>query len=69
MARPGWAFNWESRPPEYRILQERIVPAPLVPISATEIRRRVRAGQPIDGLTPRAVVDYIREHGLYRDSA
>ncbi|MBI5369052.1 MAG: nicotinate (nicotinamide) nucleotide adenylyltransferase [Planctomycetes bacterium] len=36
------------------------------PISATEIRRRVRAGAPIRDLVPAAVADYIVERGLYR---
>ncbi|WP_246129264.1 nicotinate (nicotinamide) nucleotide adenylyltransferase [Verticiella sediminum] len=34
--------------------------------SATDIRERLRRGQPIDGLTPPAVADYIRTHHLYR---
>jgi len=36
--------------------------------SATDIRRRVRDGLPIDHLTGPAVARYIREHGLYRES-
>ena len=39
---------------------------PLVEVSATEIRERVRRGQPIDEMVPPAVEAYIREHGLYR---
>jgi nicotinate-nucleotide adenylyltransferase len=34
-------------------------------ISATDIRRLVRAGRSIDGLTPDPVTHYIRAHGLY----
>lgn len=34
-------------------------------ISATGVRRRVAAGLPLRHLVPRAVEDYIREHGLY----
>jgi nicotinate-nucleotide adenylyltransferase len=41
------------------------VPSPLVPVSATDIRRRLRAARPVDGLVPPAVADYIRTHGLY----
>jgi nicotinic acid mononucleotide adenylyltransferase len=34
-------------------------------VSSSEIRRRVGIGLPIDGLTPPAVVDFIRDEGLY----
>jgi nicotinate-nucleotide adenylyltransferase len=50
-------------------LRERAVwlKMPLVRVSATEIRERVRRGEPIDGMVPPAVAAYIREQGLYRD--
>src|SRR5688500_277405 len=48
MARPGCSFDWERLPAAYLFLRERVVEAPLVDISATDIRRRVAAGQPID---------------------
>jgi len=38
-----------------------------VAVSATEIRERVRAGQPIGDLAPAAVEEYIRKQGLYRE--
>ena len=38
---------------------------PLVDISATEIRRRRRAGLSCDSLLPAAVIDYIDRTGLY----
>jgi nicotinate-nucleotide adenylyltransferase len=65
MARPGWAIDWEQLPPEYRYLQSHLVQAPQVDISATEVRRRVKAGEPIDHLVPPAVARYIRDRGLY----
>jgi len=34
-------------------------------ISSTDIRRRVGAGEPIDGLVPSSVADHIRRHRLY----
>ena len=43
----------------------RRVPSPLIGISASEIRRRVRDGLPIDGLVPSSVARYIRSEGLY----
>jgi nicotinate-nucleotide adenylyltransferase len=36
------------------------------PISSTELRERVRRGEPIDGLVVPAVARYVAEHGLYR---
>jgi nicotinate-nucleotide adenylyltransferase len=44
-----------------------ILETPLVSVSATEIRRRVKAGESISGMTPPPVEQYIREHGLYED--
>ncbi len=65
MARPGWELDWDALPPPYRKLKENVVQTPLVEISASQIRGRVRAGRPIDFLTPPTVVEYIRAHRLY----
>jgi len=48
-------------------LRERVVwlPMPLVAISASAVRERVRQGLPIHYWVPPAVEEYIREHGLY----
>ncbi len=35
------------------------------PQSATEVRRRLQAGEPLGDWLPAAVLDYIREHRLY----
>ena len=40
---------------------------PPIAASATEVRRRVAAGEPIDDLVPPAVARLIDELGLYRD--
>lgn len=66
LARPGWAFDWETLPPNFRPLRQRLVEAPLIEISATEIRRRTAAGLPIDFLTPDPVVRHIQAAKLYR---
>ena len=42
------------------------LPGPHVAVSATEVRRRVADGLPIDGLVPPAVERYIMEHHLYQ---
>lgn len=43
-----------------------LVPTPSIGISATDLRSRVAAGRPVRYQTPDAVVEYIREHGIYR---
>ncbi len=51
---------------EAEAIRRRRVPGPALAVSGTEIRRRVAAGEPIDGLVPEAVATYVAEHGLYR---
>jgi nicotinate-nucleotide adenylyltransferase len=34
-------------------------------VSSTEVRQRLEAGQPVEHLLPRRVLDYIRQRGLY----
>ena len=47
----------------------RYLDMPLIQISSSMIRRRVRLGLPIRYLTPDAVVDYIESKGLYGSGA
>ncbi len=49
-------------------LGERVIwlKMPAVAVSATEIRERVRGGQPIGNLVPATVEEYIRKQRLYR---
>ncbi len=67
--RPGWPRPHASRlerelpAARGRIL---VLSAPGVDISSTQLRERVRAGQPIRYLTPPAVEGYVAEQGLYR---
>jgi len=50
-----------------RAMRERVVwlRMPLIAISASAVRERVRQGQPIRYWVPPAVEEYIRQHGLY----
>lgn len=67
MARPGAEIQWDSLPRRFQSLRENLVEAPLVDISSTQIRERVKQGLPIYDLTPPAVAEYIRTHRLYRE--
>ena len=44
------------------------VSVPRLDVSSTEVRRRIAAGLPIDGLVPSAVVRAIHERGLYAEA-
>ena len=66
--RPGEQdFNWDGFYERVPAAQGRVqvVTAPLVDVSATELRRLAAAGKPLTGQVPDTVADYIREHGLY----
>ena len=47
----------------------RFLEMPAVDVSSSQVRARVAAGEPIDGLVTDAVAAYIAEHGLYRGEA
>jgi nicotinate-nucleotide adenylyltransferase len=47
----------------------RFVEAPLLDISSSELRRRLRAGQPVRYYLPAGVLEVIRKRGLYREPA
>ena len=66
IARPGYPFEWTTLPKEFQVLRQHVVEAPLVNICATEIRRKVRAGESIAGLIPSELETYIHQHHLYR---
>ena len=61
--RPG--FDWQKAEDRFRKIVT-VLPTPLLDISSTEIRRRVRRGQSIRYWVPEKVEEYIRREGLYR---
>lgn len=63
--RPGHEIDWEGFPKAFRKLREQVVRAPLLEISATEIRQRVRAGKPLKYLVPQEVEHYLIDRRLY----
>ena len=62
LPRPG--FDLQKVAPQFRS-RVRILETPFIDISATEIRRRLQTGEPVNGLLPPQVILYIRSHGLY----
>lgn len=68
MLRPGTTLDWERLEPRLQSLRSRVVPAPLIDISASDIRQRVREGRSITGLVPESVKAYIEQHKLYQNT-
>jgi nicotinate-nucleotide adenylyltransferase len=66
MARPDWPIDWTQLPAKIQHLKARVIEAPLISISSTDIRARVSRGLSIRYLTPDAVCQYIERYGLYR---
>ena len=64
VTRPGERFI----DPDIAGLQVVRVDVPAVDVSSTQIRSRVAEGEPIDGLVPESVAEYISSHRLYRES-
>lgn len=66
MARPGHALQWDRLPSAFHGLKQQVVAAPLIDISATQIRERARSGRSIRYLVPETVAEYVAQHKLYR---
>lgn len=65
MSRPGWQFDWMTLPEGLRHLKQNVVEVPLIEISSTQIRQRVRERRSIEFLTPGSVIKYIKNKHLY----
>ncbi len=65
--RPGFSANMDELEKRLPGLRARVVflPAPTLDIAASDLQRRVRAGESITHLVPEAVAAYIAEQGLY----
>lgn len=71
-ARPGWALReaWDGLAARFGRdwvdgVRESLVQVPLVDVSATDIRQRLRSGRSVRYMVPEAVRRYIVERGLY----
>ena len=68
----------QRAPPDLEVLESQLGPIvrervqlvtmPAIDIAATDLRERVRAGRSLRFRVPRAVEEYIRQQGLYRQS-
>lgn len=69
LQRPGYDVDMDKLETEVKGVKASVImiPAPEIPISASEIRQRVRRGESIRELVPPAVADYIRQHRLYME--
>ena len=54
--------------PQVQAVPHAAVHLPLMDVSSTEIRDRLRAGRPIDDLVPAGIAGYIAQHHLYSGS-
>ena len=65
IGRPGEDWRPESLERGHPAALADYFEGPMAEVSATEIRRRLAAGEPVSGMMPDAVERYIRDQGLY----
>ncbi|HYE19249.1 MAG TPA: hypothetical protein VEA69_12440, partial [Tepidisphaeraceae bacterium] len=63
--RPGYEIDWDALPSVVQPLRDRVVTAPLIEMSGTQVRQRVRQGHSIKYLVPEAVERRILGRRLY----
>ena len=69
VSRPGYTdFDWAGFYGRNPYARGRVdcLDTTAVDVSASELRARIGAGQPVDGLGPAPVLNYIRDNGLYK---
>jgi len=72
VSRPGYEPSYrqedlpELTPEKIARLNQYILPMPPFPESSTQIREKVARGEPIAGLVPPQVAEFIARRGLYR---
>ena len=68
LRRTGFEPDWDAFDAALPSLRDRLdwIDAPPIDLSSTDIRRRVRIGEEIEGLVPAAVGVYIAEQRLYK---
>jgi nicotinate-nucleotide adenylyltransferase len=64
VTRPGFDLSELTLPEGAPVVE--VVEVPPVNVSSTEIRAAVHRGEPIEGLVPPPVAEYIASHHLYR---
>ena len=69
VSRPGYAITTPTSPMSISSTSVFMVEAETPDVSSTEIRRRVAAGETIDGLVAPSVADHIGRHRLYVPTA
>lgn len=70
VTRPGYDLNrLGSVLPEGYMARIQAITAPGVDISSTDLRQRIRAGQPVRYMVPAAVETYLRKHRLYSEES
>ncbi|MCH7872008.1 MAG: nicotinic acid mononucleotide adenylyltransferase, partial [Planctomycetes bacterium] len=63
----GYLGEWLT-PPQIETIAAHVLETPLIAITATDIRGRVRSGRSPRYLSPAAVAEYIGRRRLYADS-
>ena len=69
MARPGDMIDMDDLDRKISGIRSKVswIDAPLIEISASAIRERIKLGEPVKYYLPAGVYELIQEFGLYKD--